>query len=334
MPSTWRAPSRTPATAAPVPRTDIPAPGESVLATLKLGVHMMREGEFISDHDVKVANWVAYVLCGGKITPGTPVSEQYLLDLEREAFLSLCGEKKTQERIAFTLKTGQAVEELEGETTYERSSDCERGANRGGQSAQRECCGPRVPDDLGAAAIQGALERVPGLDKAEVEDVIIGCAMPEAEQGMNVARICALRAGMPIESAAMTINRYCASGLQSIALAAERIRGGGADVIVAGGTESMSLVPMGGNKISINPALMEQYPDSYLSMGLTAERVAQHYGISREQADEFALREPSEGAGRAGRGAVRAGDRAGAGHLHRSRREVEAEEDRDRVQGR
>src|SRR6476619_3851993 len=144
------------------------------------------------------------------------------------------------------------------------------------------------PDDLAAVAIKGALERVPGLDQAEVEDVIIGCAMPEAEQGMNVARICALRAGMPIESAAMTINRYCASGMQSIALAAERIRGGGADVIVAGGTESMSFVPMGGNKISINPWLMEHYPDSYLSMGLTAERVARRYGISREQADEFA----------------------------------------------
>src|SRR3954451_24802191 len=144
------------------------------------------------------------------------------------------------------------------------------------------------PDDLGAAAIRGALARVPGLDKAEVEDVIIGCAMPEAEQGMNVARICALRAGLPIESAAMTINRYCASGLQSIALAAERIRGGGADVIVAGGTESMSFVPMGGNKISINPALMENYPDSYLSMGLTAERLAKHYGIGREESDRFA----------------------------------------------
>src|SRR5207253_5608330 len=103
------------------------------------------------------------------------------------------------------------------------------------------------------------------------------CAMPEGEQGMNVARIASLRAGLPIEAAAMTVNRFCASGLQSIALAAERIRGGGADVIVAGGTESMSLVPMGGNKISINPWLMEQYPDSYLSMGLTAERVAKHY---------------------------------------------------------
>ena len=114
------------------------------------------------------------------------------------------------------------------------------------------------PDDLAAVAIQGALERVPNLDTNEVEDVIIGCAMPEAEQGMNVARIASLRAGVPIESAAMTINRYCASGLQSIALAAERIRGGGADVIVAGGTESMSFIPMGGNKISINPWLQRK----------------------------------------------------------------------------
>ncbi|MGA2114164.1 MAG: acetyl-CoA C-acyltransferase [Bryobacteraceae bacterium] len=149
------------------------------------------------------------------------------------------------------------------------------------------------PDDLAAVAIGGALERVPHsdekFDKQQVEDVIIGCAMPEGEQGMNVARIAALRAGMPIESSAMTVNRYCASGLQSIALAAERIRGGGADVIVAGGTESMSLIPFGGNKISINPWLQQNYPDSYLSMGLTAERVARHYGISREQADEFAL---------------------------------------------
>jgi acetyl-CoA acyltransferase len=145
------------------------------------------------------------------------------------------------------------------------------------------------PDDLGAFAIQGALARVPSLNKKEIDDVIIGCAMPEGEQGLNVARICSLRAGLPVESAAMTINRYCASGLQSIALAAERIRGGGAEAIVAGGTESMSMVPMGGNKISINPWLMECYPDSYLSMGLTAERVARHYGISREDADQFAF---------------------------------------------
>ncbi|HZT33563.1 MAG TPA: acetyl-CoA C-acyltransferase [Bryobacteraceae bacterium] len=145
------------------------------------------------------------------------------------------------------------------------------------------------PDDLGAIAIRGALERVPQLDKREVEDVIVGCAMPEAEQGMNIARIAALRAGLPIESSAMTINRFCASGLQAIALAAERIRGGGTDVIVAGGAESMSFVPMGGHKVSVNPWLMEHYPDSYLSMGLTAERLAQRYGISRGEADQFAL---------------------------------------------
>ncbi len=145
------------------------------------------------------------------------------------------------------------------------------------------------PDDLAAIAIKGALERVPQLDTGEIEDVIIGCAMPEAEQGMNVARIASLRAGLPVASAAMTVNRFCASGLQSIALGAERIRGGGAEVLLAGGTESMSMIPMGGHKLSVNPWLEENHPESYLSMGLTAERVARHYGISREEADEFAL---------------------------------------------
>jgi acetyl-CoA acyltransferase len=145
------------------------------------------------------------------------------------------------------------------------------------------------PDDLGAIAVKEAIERVPTLDLKEIDDVIIGCAMPEGEQGMNIARIISLRAGLPIESAAMTINRYCASGLQSIALAAERIRGGGSDAIVAGGAESMSYVPMGGNKIAVNPWLVDNYPGSYMSMGLTAERVAKHYGITREESDEFAL---------------------------------------------
>jgi acetyl-CoA acyltransferase len=143
------------------------------------------------------------------------------------------------------------------------------------------------PDDLASFAITGALERVPQLDKSEVEDVILGCAMPEAEQGLNVARVASFRAGLPITASGMTINRYCASGLQSIALAADRIRGGSADVIVAGGVESMSYVPFGGNKISMNPWLVDNYPGSYLSMGLTAERVAKHYGITREQMDEF-----------------------------------------------
>src|ERR1700761_5504342 len=145
------------------------------------------------------------------------------------------------------------------------------------------------PDDLGAIAIKGALERVPQVDVREIEDVILGCAMPEAEQGMNVARIASLRAGLPVECSAMTINRFCASGLQAIAIAAERIRGGGAEVIVAGGTESMTMVPMGGHKFTANPTLVDNYPDSYLSMGLTAERLAHRFGITREMADEFSL---------------------------------------------
>src|SRR5499425_1380023 len=146
------------------------------------------------------------------------------------------------------------------------------------------------PDELGAIAIKGALERIPQLDRKEIEDVILGCAMPEAEQGMNVARIASLRAGLPVEVSALTINRFCSSGLQAIAMAAERIMAGGAEIVVAGGTESMSMIPMGGNKISPNPWLVDHYPDAYLSMGLTAERVAQRFGITRQQADEFSLR--------------------------------------------
>ncbi len=143
------------------------------------------------------------------------------------------------------------------------------------------------PDEMAAVAIKEAVSRVKGLDAREIEDVILGCAMPEAEQGMNVARIASLRAGLPVESSAMTINRFCSSGLQAIAIAAERIMAGHADVIVAGGTESMSMVPMGGNKVSPNPWLMDHYPDAYLGMGLTAENLARKYGITREQADQF-----------------------------------------------
>jgi acetyl-CoA acyltransferase len=143
------------------------------------------------------------------------------------------------------------------------------------------------PDDLAALAIKEALARVPGVDAKEIEDVILGCAMPEGEQGMNVARIAALRAGLPVETSAMTINRFCSSGLQAIALAAERIRSGSAEVIIAGGTESMSLVPMGGNKISPNPWLVDHYPDAYINMGLGTENIARKFGITREQADEF-----------------------------------------------
>jgi acetyl-CoA acyltransferase len=146
------------------------------------------------------------------------------------------------------------------------------------------------PDELAAAAIGEVLRRAPGIDAAEIDDVILGCAMPEAEQGMNVARIASLRAGIPVSASAVTVNRFCSSGLQAIAYAAERVMCGFAQAIVAGGTESMSLVPMGGNKIAPNPTLIDSYPDVYLSTGLVAENHARESSISREEQDAFALR--------------------------------------------
>jgi len=143
---------------------------------------------------------------------------------------------------------------------------------------------------MGAAVIKEAMTRVPELQAAEIEDVIMGCAMPEAEQGMNVARAAAIRAGLPVETSAMTINRFCSSGLQSIAMAADRIRSGGAETIIAGGLETMSMIPMGGHTIRPNPYLVEHYPDFYLNMGLATENVARKYNVSREEQDEFALR--------------------------------------------
>ncbi|MCU1289539.1 MAG: 3-ketoacyl-CoA thiolase [Acidobacteria bacterium] len=146
------------------------------------------------------------------------------------------------------------------------------------------------PDDLGAAAIREAVRQAEGVDVNQIDDVIMGCAFPEAEQGMNVARTAAIEAGLPIEVSAMTVNRYCSSGLQTISLAADRIRTGAADIIVAGGLETMSMIPMGGNVIRPNPKLVDTYPDYYLNMGLTAENLARKYEITREQADEFSLK--------------------------------------------
>jgi acetyl-CoA acyltransferase len=146
------------------------------------------------------------------------------------------------------------------------------------------------PDDMAGTVIKAAIERTPGLEPSMVEDVILGCAMPEAEQGMNVARQASWLAGIPKEASAVTVNRFCSSGLQAIAFAAERIMAGWADCIVAGGTESMSLIPMGGHKIVPNPTLVENHPDFYLNMGLTAENLARKYSISRQEADEFSLR--------------------------------------------
>jgi len=146
------------------------------------------------------------------------------------------------------------------------------------------------PDDLGAVVLSEVLRRAPGLDPAEVDDVILGCAMPEAEQGLNVARIAALRAGVPVTASAVTVNRFCSSGLQAIAYGAERIMCGFGEVVLAGGAESMSLVPMGGNKVSPNPSLVNTYPDVYISTGLVAENHAREARITREEQDAFALR--------------------------------------------
>jgi acetyl-CoA acyltransferase len=146
------------------------------------------------------------------------------------------------------------------------------------------------PDEMAAVVMKEALARVPALDPDDVEDVILGCAMPEAEQGLNVARIASLRAGIPITASAVTVNRFCSSGLQAIAYGAERIMAGAAHAVVAGGTESMSMVPMGGNKIAPNPALVDSYPDVYLTTGLVAENHVRDYGISRDEQDAFALR--------------------------------------------
>jgi acetyl-CoA acyltransferase len=146
------------------------------------------------------------------------------------------------------------------------------------------------PDELAAEVMREVLKRAPGMSASDIEDVILGCAMPEAEQGLNVARIASLRAGLPVEASAVTINRFCASGLQAIAFAADRIKAGSVSAIIAGGTESMSMVPMGGNKVAPNPALVDTYPDVYLSTGLVAENHAHDYNISRETQDKFALR--------------------------------------------
>jgi len=146
------------------------------------------------------------------------------------------------------------------------------------------------PDDMAAAVVKELLARTPEVGPEEVEDIVIGCATPEAQQGMNMARQVGLLAGIPVSASAMTINRFCSSGLQAIALAAEHIMCGFSEVAIAGGAESMSLLPMGGHNLSPNPTLVESYPDTYLNMGLTAENLARKYEITREQQDEFAVR--------------------------------------------
>ena len=160
-------------------------------------------------------------------------------------------------------------------------------------------------DDMAAAVIQDILRKAPALDPAEIDDVIIGCAMPEGAQGLNFARSIALRAGLPVEVSGQTVNRFCSSGLQTIAMAAERIIANGADVIIAGGAETMSLVPMTGFRVNPNPYMVENMPEVYMGMGLTAECVAEEYEVSRQAQDEFALRSHQKAAAAYERGAFR-----------------------------
>ena len=171
------------------------------------------------------------------------------------------------------------------------------------------------PDDLGAAAIKGAVERVEGLNVNEIDDVIMGCAFPEAEQGMNVARTSAIEAGIPVEVSAMTVNRYCSSGLQTIALAADRIKTGGADIIVAGGLETMSMIPMGGNVVRPNPKIVDNYPDYYLNMGLTAENLGEKIRNHARTGGRIFIRFASESGGGDQRRTIQRRDRA----VHRAR---------------
>jgi acetyl-CoA acyltransferase len=146
------------------------------------------------------------------------------------------------------------------------------------------------PDDLAAQVIREALSRAPGIEAKEVEDVVLGCAMPEAEQGANVARVATLLAGLPDEVSAMTINRFCSSGVQSIALIADRIAAGAYDVGIGGGVESMTMIPMGGNKVSLSPSVVDKRPDVFTPMGITAENIARRFGVERKDQDAFALR--------------------------------------------
>ena len=169
------------------------------------------------------------------------------------------------------------------------------------------------PDDLAALVIRRLLEKYPQVAADDIDDVILGCAMPEAESGMNMARIAALRAGLPDTVPGVTINRFCSSGLQAIAMAADRIRSGGAHILIAGGSESMSLIPMGGNKLAPNPWFVDHRPEIYMNMGLTAEQVQRKYNVTREDPDAVRATQPSERAARAGGGQVRRRDRAGGG---------------------
>ena len=257
----------------------------------------MRDGGFISAHDFHISALIADVVCGGDVDAGSLVTEEYLMALERKHFCSLLEHPKTpgtDHGHAVHRQAGpQLIRQRQGITMSKQVQDAYIVAatrtpiGRSGRGYFRNT----RPDDLLVAAIRSAMKQVPTLDPAAIEDAIVGCSFPEGEQGMNMARIAVALAGFPKPVGGVTVNRFCASGLTAIQMAADRIRVGEADVMIAGGAESMSLVPMGGNKPSFNPEVFAKDENVGIAygMGLTAEKVAAQWKVSREAQDAFAL---------------------------------------------
>src|SRR5690606_23074267 len=255
----------------PVRRKDIKVLGKQGLGIVYAGANSMRAGNYISAYDQLISEKLGWVLCGGDLSSPTEVSEQYLLDLERTKFLSLVNQKKT-------------LKKLENMEAY-----IVAGFRTAVGKAPRGVFRFTRADDLAVDVVKHLVATVPNLDPEEIDDVIVGNATPEAEQGLNIGRMISLMGLNTEKVPGVTINRYCSSGLETIATAVAKIKTGMADIIIAGGVEVMSGMPFGGWKLVPNPEVAKEHPDWYWGMGLTAEAVAREFKISREDQDKFAL---------------------------------------------
>jgi len=263
---------------------------------MSMMVDTLVAGGFASEHDGKIARKLAEVLCGGKGGAAREVTESEILDLEAEAFVSLTGEPKSQERMQFMLMNNKrsaisdpgearASPPLTQPSQLGEEKFCSTGDNTMIKDiviaeavrsavgrAHKGSLANKRPDELAGEVVKALMARVPGVKPSEVEDLVLGCAMPEGEQGLNLARVVGLLGGLSEDSAGVTINRFCSSGLQAIAFAAGAIATGANDIVIAGGVESMTMVPMTGNKITVSPEVMEHFPTAYTPMGITAEK--------------------------------------------------------------